>query len=319
MAANVENMFFANNEVPWHGLGNPIPDSDLFDIAKGIKLAGLDWEVGLKKLQTMDNEPVSHRACYRKTDGRILGVVGPRWTPLQNWEMFDWFQPWLDTKVCSLHTAGSLCDGEKVWVLAQVIDNPVMEIAKGDEVAKFILLANSHDGTMAVRAGFTSVRVVCCNTLSMAIANKASKLIRIRHSASVNTNIGLIRDIMDLANKEFEASAEQYKFLASKQVHSGDLRKYVKIVLGVDTDKPEIDLPTKTLNIITEIINTIDSGKGSDIKIIRGTYWSAYNGVAEYLSWKKGRNASNRLNSLWFNEGAVMNKLALETAISMAT
>jgi phage/plasmid-like protein (TIGR03299 family) len=315
MVANVESMFYSGS-VPWHGEGNPIADEHLYDMKEGIRTAGMDWEVALKDLQTVDGEAVSHKACYRKSDNKILGVVGPRWTPVQNWDMFNWFQPWLDTKTVQLHTAGSLAGGEKVWVLCKIVADD-MKIVEGDDVAKFILLANSHNGTMAVRAGFTPIRVVCQNTLAGAISCAESKLIRVRHSANVVGNLDKIREIMDLANQEFEATAEQYRFLASRHFHAGDLRKYVKIILDVENVGDE-DLPTKTKNIMEEIFHMVSAGRGQDNPHVKGTWWSAYNGVNEYLNYAKGRSVSNRMDSLWFGQGATLNQKALDTAVSMA-
>ena len=103
MSAAVESMMFAG-ETPWHGLGNKV-DSTI-TISEAIENAGLNWNVGLKNLQTVDGIPVSHRATYREDTGNVLGVVGPRYTPLQNQDAFDWFQPFLDANECSLHTAG---------------------------------------------------------------------------------------------------------------------------------------------------------------------------------------------------------------------
>ena len=316
MAAQIESMMF-HGALPWHGEGNKIADEHLYNISEGIKTAGMDWEVGLRPLQTADtHEKVGHKACYRKSDNKILGVVGPRWTPVQNWDMFKWFQPWLDSKSVMLHTAGSLCGGEKVWVLCQIVSDNLV-IAKDDEVAKFILLANSHNGSMAVRAGFTPIRVVCANTLASAIHCAESQLIRVRHSSKVLENLDKIQEIMDIANQEFEATAEQYRFLASKQIHQGDLRKYVKIILGCET-VVDAELPKKTVNIMEEMFKMIDSGKGQDNPAIKGTWWSAYNGVNEYLNYAKGRSASNRLDSLWFGPGAKMNQDALDAALKMA-
>ena len=315
MAANVETMMFSGS-LPWHGEGNPIADSELYNIKSGIKTAGMDWEVDLKALFTQEGEKVTHRACYRKTDNKILGIVGPRWAPVQNWDMFNWFQPFLDAKVATLHTAGSLCGGTKVWVLCKLaIDN--QQVAKDDEITPFVLLANSHDGSMAVRAGFTPIRVVCTNTLAMATSCDASKLIRIRHSSKVLENMDAVRSVMDIAKRDFEATTEQYKFLASKQIHTGDLRKYVKILLDVE-NVVDSELPKKTTNIMDEMFKLIDSGIGQDNPAIRGTFWSAYNGVNEYLNYSKGRSVSNRLDSLWFGTGATLNSKALELAIKMA-
>lgn len=303
------------DKTPWQNQGSKINPNDVYDIGKGIKSAGLDWQVGLEPLcLTKDNRPVKHRAVVRQDNNNILGVVGPSWTPCQNWEMFSWFQNWLDSKICSLHTAGCLYDGKKIWVLCQINDNPLTEVIKGDDVAKFILLANSHDGSMAVRGGFTFIRVVCANTLSTAIHSASSQLIKIRHSSKVVENMTAIKDIMDMANREFTLTTEKYRYLATKKVQSGDLQKYVKTLLSIkDSDK----ISTRTKNIMDDMFKMITSGQGQDNPTINGTYWQAYNGVNEYLNYTKGRNTSNRLNSLWFGQDSTLNEKAFELALSM--
>ena len=285
-------------------------------IGEAIDASGLDWEVGLKDLQTVDGVPVSHRATYRKTDGSILGVVGPRYTPLQNRDAFDWFQPFLDAGECELHTAGSLHSGQKVWVLAQ-LNRDNSEIVKGDEVCKFILLSNSHDGTTAIRVGYTPIRVVCVNTLAAAHSkHSGSKLIRIRHTRSSQKNLEQVRDIMDNINAEFEATAEQYRFLASKNFNQADVRRYVKVLLGIEGTADD-DIKTRTRNIMDDILSRIEGPKQAATGV-RGTYWAAYNGYNEYLNYAKGRTSDNRLDSLWFGQNANDNTKALETAMQFA-
>jgi phage/plasmid-like protein (TIGR03299 family) len=312
MPAAVEKMMFVG-ATPWHGLGNQLDEAP--SIGEAITAAGLDWEVGLKDLQTVDGVLVSHRATYRKTDGSILGVVGPRYIPLQNQDAFDWFQPFLDAGECNLHTAGSLHSGQKVWVLAQ-LNRDNSEIVKGDEVCKFILLSNSHDGTTAIRVGYTPIRVVCVNTLAAAHHNKASKLIRIRHTRSSKNNLDNVRDIMDNINAEFEATADQFRFLASKSFHQNDVRLYVKTVLGIE-GTPDGDIKTRTRNIMDEILALIEGPKQSAAGV-RGTYWAAYNGYNEYLNYNKGRTTDNRLDSLWFGQNANDNLKALNVAMKFA-
>lgn len=312
MPAAVENMMFVG-ETPWHGLGNKVDDG--INVNDAIVAAGLDWEVGLKDLQTVDGVPVSHRATYRKSDGSILGVVGPRYTPLQNKDAFAWFQPFLDADECSIHTAGSLHYGQKVWVLAQ-LNRDNSEIVSGDEVCKFILLSNSHDGTTAIRVGYTPIRVVCVNTLAFAHNHTNSKLIRIRHTRSSQKNLESVRDIMDNINAEFEATAEQYRFLAGKNFNQADINKYVKVVLGIDKT-PDEDIKTRTRNIMDEIMSRIEGPKQSAANV-RGTWWAAYNGFNEYLNYAKGRTTDNRLDSLWFGINANDNVKALNTALEFA-
>jgi phage/plasmid-like protein (TIGR03299 family) len=312
MPAAVENMMFVG-ATPWHGLGNQV-EADI-GIEDAIVSAGLDWEVGLKDLQTVDGVPVSHRATYRKTDGSILGVVGPRYTPLQNRDAFDWFQPFLDAGECNIHTAGSLHSGQKVWVLAQ-LNRDNSEIVRGDEVSKFILLSNSHDGTTAIRVGYTPIRVVCVNTLAMAHGHSDSKLIRIRHTRSSKTNLDNVRDIMDNINVQFEATAEQFRFLASKDFNQNDVRRYVKTMLGIE-GTVDGDIKTRTRNIMDDILTRIEGPKQSATNV-RGTWWAAYNGFNEYLNYAKGRTEDNRLDSLWFGANANDNIKALNKALEFA-
>lgn len=313
MAHAVEQMMFVG-QTPWHGLGNQV-EADV-TVGDAIVAAGLDWEVGLKDLFTSDREPVPARATYRKTDGSILGVVGPRYTPLQNRDAFDWFQPFLDANECAIHTAGSLHSGQKVWVLAQ-LNRDNSEIVTGDEVSKFILLSNSHDGTTAIRVGYTPIRVVCANTMAMAHSKgSGSQLIRIRHTRSSQKNLEQVRDIMDNINTQFEATAEQFRFLASKNFNQSDINRYVKVMLGIE-GTVDSDIKTRTRNIMDEILALVEGPKQSAANV-RGTWWAAYNGYNEYLNYNKGRTEDNRLDSLWFGANANDNIKALNTALEFA-
>jgi phage/plasmid-like protein (TIGR03299 family) len=316
MAHQIETMFSVK-ETPWHGLGEVIQDAP--SVESGIKLAGLDWAVETQPLFVADGREVTHRAVVRTSDESILGVVGPKWKPLQNADAFAWFQPFLDAGTAKLTTAGSLCAGRRVWVLAE-IGNP-LTVVKGDEVRRFVLLSNSHDGTQSVRVGFTPIRVVCANTLAMAESKGAgSKLLRLRHTKGLKDVMAHVRDVMALANSEFEATANQYKRLAtSKVVKRDDLRDYVKrVLLLTDDPKKPGELSKKSADTFAAVLEAFDSGKGTDIKKVRGTWWNAYNAVTEFLSYSRGKTADGRLDSLWFGEGFKINEDALDVALEMA-
>jgi len=314
MPHEIESMTYFG-KLPWHGLGTALEEADLFDWPKASVKAGLDWEAELVPLVTSDTgDKVAHRAVRRQSDGRILGVVGHKYTILQNQDAFKWFAPFLEAKEAALHTAGSLRQGSRIWVLAKLNRDPLV-IATGDEVEKYLLLSHSHDGSLAVRVGFTPVRVVCANTLAMAHGADASKLIRVKHTKDVHQNLAAIREVINLANVEFQATAEQYKLLARKSINQADLRSYVKRVLKVQDDQ---DAGTRMKNIIDEIIGLAEAGRGNDLPSVRGTLWTAYNGVSEWLTYNRGHTQDSRLNSLWFGDGAAMNRQALETALAMA-
>ena len=313
MSHEVEKMVFAG-ATPWHGLGTEIDDATTFWDA--FKMAGLDWEVQTEPLFRGDGSEVKAQASVRQSDNRVLGVVGPRWTPLQNRDAFEVFERLVDSGDLKLHTAGSLRQGERVWVLCQLnLDNS--EIVKGDEISKVALLSNGHDGKLAVHFGFTPIRVVCANTEAMARGCKSSNLIRVRHHQFVKENVEKLRDVMNLANQEFEATAEQYRFLASRQINAKDLEKYVKVVFGVEKKSDE-DIKTRTKNILQSVETLFTTGKGNDLPGVNGTYWAAYNAVTEYLNYDRGRNNANRMDSLWFGQNKQMSADALETALELA-
>jgi phage/plasmid-like protein (TIGR03299 family) len=314
MAHEVETMAFFQ-ETPWHGLGTALHEDDLYDWPKTCEKAGLAWDVELVPLVTADTQAkVTHRAVRRTTDGRTLGVVGPRFFPLQNKDAFGWFQPFLDAREAALHTAGSLRNGSRIWVLAKLNRTPLV-VAPGDEVEKFILLSHGHDGSLAVRVGFTPIRVVCRNTLSMAHGSDASKLIRLKHTKDVLENLANVREVMDLANAEFEATAKQYRRLARTGINQADLRRYVKLVFKVEEDQ---EGSTRLKNIMEEIVGLAEAGRGNNLPSVSGSLWTAYNGVSEWLGYQRGNSQDNRLNSLWFGDGAGMNRRALEVALEMA-
>ncbi len=314
MAHEIETMAYFGQR-PWHGLGTALEEADLYDWQSASKKAGLDWTVELVPLVTADTQAkVENKAVRRTSDSKVLGVVGPRYAPLQNKDAFAWFQPFLDAKEAALHTAGSLRGGSRVWVLAKLNRDPLV-IAEGDEVEKFVLLSHGHDGSLAVRAGFTPIRVVCQNTLSMAHGSDASKLIRIKHTRDVLENLANVREIMDLANQQFEATAEQYRRLARKSVNHADLRRYVKRALKIEDEQ---DISTRSKNIVEEIVRLAEVGRGNDLASVRGTLWTAYNGVSEWLTYNRGRSGDNRLNSLWFGDSAITNRHALDVALEMA-
>jgi phage/plasmid-like protein (TIGR03299 family) len=300
---------------PWHGLGTALDEADLYDWPKACEKAGLAWGVSLVDLQTSDTQAkVENKAVRRTSDGRILGVVGPRFTVLQNRDAFKWFQPFLEAKEAALATAGALAKGSRIWVLAKLNRDPLV-IAEGDTVEKYLLLSHGHDGSLAVRCGFCGIRVVCSNTLAMAHKSDASLLIRVKHTKDLHQNLANIREVMNLANAEFESTAEQYRLLARKSINQDDLRKYVKRVLQIEDEK---ELSTRTKNTIAEIIGLCESGRGNTLPSVSGTYWSSYNGVTEWLSYNRGRSQDSRLNSLWFGDSANLNRHALQTALEMA-
>lgn len=314
MAHEIESTFFVG-ETPWHGLGQRLIEAP--DVKTALVAAGLDWSVKTVPLFTAEGAKVPAKATVRESDNRVLGVVGDRYTPLQNVEAFSFFDPFVQSGLVTLETAGSLRDGQRIWILARITENSDTQIIGEDAVRKFLMLSNSHDGTLAVRVGFTPVRIVCANTLAMAHGDANSALIRIKHSSSVKTNLDSLRDTINVANRAFEATAERYRLLAQKQINRADLEKYVKTVLDVKTDA-DGEISTRAQNQVDSVIDLFDRGRGQDLPGVKGTLWAAYNAVTEFVSHESTENVDKRYQSLWFGQNAKRNEIALNEALTLA-
>lgn len=164
MSAAVETMFYTR-EKPWHGLGTMVMEAP--DSKRALELAGLDWSVFQKELTTIDGIPVhGFKANLRSTDNRVLGVVTDRYKIVQNEDAFAFTDALLGEGV-RYETAGSLQDGRRTWILAKL---PQKYIISGDEITPYLVFMNSHDGSGAIKAAMTPIRVVCMNTLNLALS-----------------------------------------------------------------------------------------------------------------------------------------------------
>jgi phage/plasmid-like protein (TIGR03299 family) len=310
MSHEIESLMYVGQK-PWHGLGKAFIEAPR-TLEEAMVAAGLDWTVSTKKLYLDDKREVTAKATVRDSDNSILGVVGPSYKPLQNKAAFDFFNPFIEAGLATIESAGSLMSGKRVWVLAK-IKNDVDVIKGNDTVERYVMLSNSHDGTMAVRAGFTPVRIICNNTLTMAHHNGESQLIRIKHGQNVEQNVEAVSKIMNLANNAFETTLEQYRLLANKEINSKDLEKYVKMVFKLDEDKEGAGK-----RLLNNIIPLFEKGRGNDMSEIKGTYWAAYNSISEYLQYEKGNDEQARLNNLWFGTSKTTLESALGIAVKLA-
>jgi phage/plasmid-like protein (TIGR03299 family) len=310
----MSSVIFDNLGSPWAGIGKQLDKPET--VHDAMVQAGMDWRVEKHSLFLSNGEEIKDKAIVRNDNGSVLGVVSDKWTPYQNEDAFRWFEPFVDSNEVEFSTAGAFKQGRITWILAR-LNRDNSEIAAGDEVAKYLLLSNSHDGKLAVRVGFTPIRIVCINTLHSAHKASASKLLRVNHSQHVKRNVTDIREIINTANADFEATAEQYRFLASRQVSRSDLESYVKIVLGKEGIERD-DISTRTKNQMATIVALFDEGRGNKNPAIAGSWWAAYNGVTEWLSYERGNSNDNRMSSLWFGNNANVNKLAFEQALVLA-
>jgi len=306
-------LFFG--QAAWHGLGTTLPaDSPArFSIDDSIRLAGLDWHVEKQPLFLGDGREVEgHSAVIRGDSGDVLGVVGDRYQPLQNRDQFRWFAPFLESRECAFETCGALNGGQLVWVLAKV-NRPDSDIGGGDAVRKYLLLTSSHDGSAATSVGFCPIRVVCWNTLSAGLSHEASKLLKVKHTASQAAALAAIRETINLVDESFEATAAQYRKLLACRLSPADLRRYVKLVLELPED--ETALSGRARNTLADVVELARRGVGNDGR----TAWSAYNGVTHYITHQYGHTADSRLRANWYGAGRRMNDRAFSLALQLAS
>ena len=229
MAANFESGFFANNVPAWHGLGVVIEEAP--NSEEAIKLAGLDWEVRQGKAFMQLGEsfiPTENIFNYRTSDNAILGVVKDQYKVVQNKDAFAFTDAMIATGEVKYETAGSLSGGKQVWMLAKLPETSIL----GEAHVPYLLFNNSHDGFGSVRVTMTNTRVVCQNTLNLAL-EQAPRIWSCAHKGDMENKLHEAQATMRAANlymKEFEAEAER---LARKKVSAEDVRKIMDTLFPV--------------------------------------------------------------------------------------
>lgn len=198
MPANVETMFSVR-ETPWHGLGRIVMDAPAS--REALELAGLDWQVESRNIYSGTGAMIpGYRANVRSTDDAVLGVVSDRYRIVQNEEAFQFTDDLLGEGV-TYETAGSLQGGKKVWMLARL---PRKYLIAGDQVVPYLVIFNSHDGSSGVKVAMTPIRVVCQNTLNLAL-NTAKRSWTARHTENVLLRVQDARETLQLdSNKLYE-------------------------------------------------------------------------------------------------------------------
>lgn len=318
-------------EKPWHGLGTKVDGA--MTSAEAIKAASLDWTVEKRQVFFTNGGSDHGLPVMKKVDGRFatvrtdtmeaLGVVGKQYRILQNNEAFQFFDAIVGEKLAMYHTAGALGAGERIWLLAKLPGE--CWITPEDNVEKFLMLTNSHDGYNAVKIMATPIRVVCQNTLNMALsafAEGGRQRTSVRHTINMGNGIKEIREQLGIADQYFRTFEAISKRLAAMPA-TGKVVEQLFTDLGLSLDKSKES--TRTGNIRYEILKKFESGRGNAMTTTRGTAWALLNGVVEYVDYDRsargdnaGEKAEGRANSLLFGSGAAMKQKAVDSLMAMA-
>lgn len=313
MAHMVETMAYAG-ETPWHGLGVQVP-ADLSP-AQMLEKAGLDWTV--EKVPAFANiggkqTSVGWSALVRDSDQSVLSVVSNDWNPVQNHEAFEFFHEYCAAGDMEMHTAGSLRDGQIVWVLAKIKES--FELFKGDTVDSYLLFTNPHKFGQSIDVRFTPIRVVCNNTLTLSLNEKADRMVKKSHRTEFNA--ADVKEQLGIATNKLAKYKEMAEFLGSKRYTGESLTEYFnKIfpVLAYNKEKgPQRKDLSKSATRALEIIHTQPGAQYAE-----GSWWQAFNAVTYLTDHEIGRSADTRLQSAWFGPNKNLKVKALETAVEMA-
>jgi phage/plasmid-like protein (TIGR03299 family) len=314
---NAAMMYFG--ETPWHGLGEKLDKPATS--AEAIKAAKLDWEVRKAPLYLKSGaryRVVNGNFAVVRTDEREpipLGIVGASYQLLQNREAFIWFDEIVGQGAAIYHTAGVLGNGERVWILAKL---PGEIRVKGDDVSeKFLLLSNSHDGESSVQLKFTPIRVVCQNTLTMAL--NSGRTVKISHNSSLKKRMEKAKENLGIITNRFQNIEKEFQRLAEIQMTGNRLAGYLSEVFPMPADEAD-ELAKKRVELARRDSQMFfETGRGNNLANIRGTLWAAYNGIAEFIDYgKTRRNRSQRLDNIWFGGGYLTKARAFRVAIAKA-
>ena len=277
MSANVESMFWVR-KVPWHGLGKGVkqaPNSE-----EALSLAGLDWKVVQEPIITATGDLVEgYKANVRDTDHRVLGVVTDRYKIVQNTDAFSFTDALLGEGV-RYETAGSLQEGKKVWLLARL---PHEYIIAGEHISPYLLFFNSHDGSGAVKVCITPIRVVCNNTLNLALAT-AKRSWSMVHTGDINGKLEEAKNTLFMAEKYMDSLGKEFEVLRKKNLTDAQVKEYIEILLPIEPDASSQQI--KNVKSLREDLNR----RYYDAPDLKGTGKNGYrfiNAVSDFATHAK--------------------------------
>ena len=297
-------------DAPWHSLGQKLDHPATAEEA--IEGAQLDYTVVKKPLQAIINgkrriDVADYFATVRTDTLEALGVVGVRYSPVQNREAFSFFDSLVGNDEAIYETAGVLNRGERIWILSRLPG--YIKLLGKDVVSKYLLLYNSHDGSSMIRAKLTPIRVVCNNTLSVALAGMEQE-VRIKHTTSALEKIEEAHKLLGLSNSVYDLLESIFKRMSLTKVTDKQLLRYVESLIP---DNPESESKARTENIRQTILNLHEAV--DDAKVIRGTAFGAYNAVTEYSDHMIAvKDPNRRLNSIWFGGSEKLKVKAFQLA-----
>jgi phage/plasmid-like protein (TIGR03299 family) len=308
-------------ETPWHGLGERLPQNEPIEV--WIKAAGLNWELKRlpvqylfdAKLRVMDGRFI----LARSDNGAALSVVSSDYHVVQPKEVLEFYRDLVGSFQYTLETAGALNGGRKVWALAKTGKTTLLHSEKGsgtsDEVCAYVLLATSCDKSLATTIAFTSIRVVCQNTLFFAkddVAKNKRPHLKVPHSVRFDSHE--IKKELGLIDRAWGALSAKIQKLTEHHIEEKMALSFFENLL---LRKDEKALSSKAQRDLSSIMSHYESAPGQNLTTAKGTLWGAVNAVTYYVDHVRSGGAGERLDSAWFGAGSVLKDRAWAAACDL--
>lgn len=339
-----------NGEVPWHSLGTDVSGKQLTPEQMG-NISGNNWKVfkapAFAQIRQLENNEAERQkiillngktkgkpkiippyseewkmkrvqmnatALVRDSDGKVLDEVTGPWEPVQNEEAFAFFNEFIAAGDMEMETVGSLKGGQIIFVLAKVKES--FELFKGDRTDSYLLFSNFHKYGHSTTVMFTPVRVVCNNTLAMALGSKVDDMVRYSHRRKFNPEEA--KEMVGISKKTLAEYKEKAAFLGSKKAKDEDIVEYLKRLMpgSVKTDqkgKKAVDTLARNARWVYDAID-IQPGH----QYAAGSWWQPFNAVTFFLDHEISRTDDQRIKQAWYGTHRTMKLKALDMALEYA-
>ena len=343
MAHQLEQMAYVG-ETPWHGLGNQLTQNQPIEI--WAQQAGMDWRIESSNVSYMaQNERgqsiimpyEEQRVLYRSDTHAPLSVVSQRYQEVQPMEILEFYRDLTEQSGFELETAGVLKGGKKFWALARTGQSTAL---KGKDVSNgYILLATACDGTLATTAQFTSIRVVCNNTLAIALRGQSSSagVVKVPHSTKFDAD--KVKQQLGISVRQWEDHMYEMKQLTQRKVSQQEAAAYFDAVFN-NTSMSIADQEENIIQFYRNVATQASSaakkvepngramskalnmfngqGRGADLSSAKDTAYGLLCSITEFADHeRRAMSTDHRLDSAWFGAGANLKQRGLEQALTM--
>lgn len=290
MSANVESLMYVR-ETPWHGLGTKVEEAPTS--SEAIKLAGLDWKVNQQPVYTDNNIVIpNYKANVRDKDNKVLGIVTDRYKIVQNSEAFD-FTDNLIGDDCKYETAGSLAGGRKIFLLARMPERLILE----EKFDPYICFTNTHDGSGSIKAVMTPIRVVCQNTLNLALST-ASRSWSTRHVGNLEVKMEEARNTLMMANNYMDELTKVSDQLAHTKITEDEVNKFIDELFPID----ENDSERKQRNVVDSKNQFMVCMFAPDILKYKGTAYQLVQAASDFATHTAPKRRTDTYKENNFNK-----------------